>query len=161
MTFWIEIQWQHLDAIHLPPSCCRMTTHGPMLRRSVHNSWKSLSIDLSFLLLCRLTNNQKCHQITRCHISHGNLCVLVCLLWVAINQSVFHHLKEGGLSENVKHFGGRTVWLADMKCCEMLCWWGGGQRKKKKGNRLSFFFVSSTYANRRTHTEVSAVTTER
>lgn len=89
--------------------CCRTTAHGPMLRRSVHNSWKSLSIDLSFLLLCRLTNNPKCHQFTLCHISHGNLCVLVCLLWVAINQSVFHHLKEGGLSENVKHFGGRTV----------------------------------------------------
>lgn len=105
-------------------------------------------------------------------IFHMTVCGL---LWVAINQSILHHLVEGDLSENVKHFGGRSGWLADKKCWERFYWRVRGLLSEKKGKEihetLSFYSQPHLCEHMHTHvytmkhtqrpTEVSAVTTNR
>lgn len=55
-------------------------------------------------------HNRTCSRVQRRHISHDS----VSCVWEAVNQSV-HYLEDGGLSENVKRFGGRTGRLTDEK----------------------------------------------
>lgn len=89
-----------------------------------------------------------------------------CFLWVSINQSVLHFMKEGGLSENVKHSGGRTEWLADKKCWEMLhrlfrglFTWNKVKRNTWKTGSFIQLHLLETHTHR--PTAVSAVTTNR
>lgn len=69
----------------------------------------------------------------------------VCVCWsVCCGLPLIHHLDEGGLSENVKHFGVVTGWLVDKKCWEVY-WWGRGLLKKgrKKYIKNGPFFSQS------------------